>query len=115
VSPFVLATPKKKSKTQQSNGKAMMPVLSEAAVVLIDFLCKATTIELDVHIDTVQKLTRRGGTCPNSSSDMTSARHHTSIKTHRLLWLTGRQLHIPHLISRPNLVLSGFYLVLKQS
>ena len=106
----------KKFKNQQSAGKLMVTAFWDSVgVILVDFVSKGTTTNLDVYIDTLKKLKvriRRVRPALEMSKVLLqhdNARPHTSLKTREVIssfgWTT-----ISHTPYSPDLAPSDFHL-----
>ena len=91
----------KKSKSQQSAEKVMVTVFWDSVgVILVDFMSKETTSNLDVHIDTLKKLKARVQRVQTALvfSKVLFQQDKPASKPVRLsARLAGQQFHIPHI------------------
>ena len=113
----------KKFKSQQSAGKVMVTVFWDSVdTILVDFMYKGATINLDVYIDTLKKLKARIQRVRPALKmskvllQQCHARPHTSFETREVISSFGwtRISHPPYL---PDLAPSDFHLfgLLKES
>ena len=100
-----------KLKSQQSAGKVMVTVFWDSVgVILVDFMSKAATINLDVYIDTLIKLKariRRIRPALEMSKVLLqhdNARPHTSLKTRKFISSFGWTISHPPIFARPGTV-----------
>ena len=95
----------KRFKSQQSAGKVMVTVFWDSVgVILVDFMSKGATINLDVYIDTLKKLKAREyeesdllWKCLRFYCNMTTLGFTPASKPMRSLAPLAGQFYIPHI------------------